>query len=109
MTNYEKLALRVLGQKEMLYKLQSKLTKRFMQLSLPIKQNELHNFIIELLQEIKQLDNKFNVRLHLKNKDLMEYNSFDYLFEHYKINYKQAHEIEQQSFDFGELIENDRT
>ena len=44
-----------------------------------------------------------------KNKDLMEYNSFDYLFEHYKINYKQAHEIEQQSFDFGELIENDRT
>ena len=109
MTNYEKLALRVLGQKEMLYKLQTKITNRFINLSQPIKQNELHNFMIELLQEIKQLDNKFNVRLHLKTNDLIEYDSFDYLFEHYKINYKQAHEIEQQSFDFGELIENDRT
>lgn len=109
MTNYEKLALRVLGQKEMLYKLQTKITNRFINLSQPIKQNELNNFMIELLQEIKQLDNKFNVRLHLKTNDLIEYDSFDYLFEHYKINYKQAHEIEQQSFDFGELIENDRT
>ena len=47
--------------------------------------------MIDLLQEIKQLDNKFNVHLHLKNKDSMEYNSFDYLFEHYKINYKQTY------------------
>ena len=100
MTNYEKLALRVLGQKEMLYKLQTKITNRFINLSQPIKQNELHNFMIELLQDIKQLDNKFNVRLHLKTNDLIEYDSYDYLFEHYKINYENRLKIEQQSFNF---------
>ena len=64
--------------------------------------------MIELLQEIKQLDNKFNVRLHLKTNDLMEYDCFDYLFEHYKINYENRLKIEQQSFNFGELTNNDR-
>ena len=103
MTKYEKVALKVLGQREMLYKLQCKITQRFIDHSLPIKQIELHKFMIELLQDLLKLENELSVRSNLSVKDLAEYDSFNTLFEQYKIKYEKTMQAVQQSFDFGTL------
>lgn len=103
MTKYEKTALKVLGQREMLYKLQCKITQRFIEHTLPIKQIELQRFMVELLQDLARLDKELSVRSNLSAKDLAEYDRYNTLFEQYKVGYDKTMQAVQQSFDFGTL------
>lgn len=103
MRNNERLALRVLGQKEMLYKLHSTIMARFRDFSMPIRQRELHKFMQDLLQDIQRLEHKFSVRSNLCMSDLAEYDGFDNLLDKYAKQSAQGEQAFQQLFDFGKL------
>ena len=105
MNKNEKYALRVLGQREMLYKMQSLIAKRFMKYAYPMRQVELTRFVEDLCKDLLILDNKFSVQSNLSQSDLLEYKLFDSLFEQFNVKCAKSETALQVRFDFGELVD----
>lgn len=103
MRNNERLALRVLGQKEMLYKMQSLLVNRFKDYSMPIRQRELHKFMQDLLADIQRLEKQFSVRSTLPRNELIEYDGYNNILDKYFLQSAHREQCFQQLFDFGKL------
>lgn len=108
MKKNEKMALRVLGQREMLYKMQSLIAQRFMHYSYPIKQCEINRFVSDLCADLNRLEGKFCVQQNLNADDLREYHSYDALFNAFADKQARAESAMQVRFDFGALEDIDK-
>ena len=91
----ERNALRLLGQRDMLYKVITTLAERRKRITLPLRQNEVNELFSKILHDLEQQENKQQVRAYLTTREQLEFDNYTTSFDRFAVKHEQNIEYAQ--------------
>ncbi len=91
----ERNALRLLGQRDMLYKVITTLAERRKRITIPFRYNEINDLLGKMVQDLERQENKQQVREYLTTREQLEYDNYTTSFARYAVKHVQNIEYAQ--------------
>ena len=102
----ERNALRILGQRDMLYKVINALATRRKRITIPLRYNEINELLSKLAQDLKRQESKQQVREYLTPREQLEFDNYTISFARFAVKHEQNIEYAQMLLCPDELVSN---
>lgn len=91
----ERNALRLLGQRDMLFKVIAALAERRKRITIPLHYNEISDLLSKMVQDLELQENKQQVRAYLTTREQLEFDNYTTSFARFAVKHKQNIEYAQ--------------